>query len=316
MNMPRCDRYRFEVRVWGAFQFSGSSLGSGRKIMQQLHTRSVRLTPVSKFVDTILFARDIWGRQVIQSLLMYAMQGKFSRCQGEFDGACQLISFLFLLIKNFPRQAAGRQAGQNLSPLSPSAACSALCPLSRVTHSAPRILWELGTKSGIQVNYFKRIRLRNAPCGYFRNAPDSRCTFRTKFCIPLDFFLENGFTTRNYTSMRQCNSLKSYIVGPLFLKQTSAVVTSIVTRYKISICFISWRCKVRCPARVVGWQLKMIVRVTEHQQHRCLGLVRIFLLYELHLIKSVEQNTLRKDDKISANIGDLINRCNSIMLQG
>ena len=115
-------------------------------------------------------------------------------------------------------QAGSRQAGQNLSPLSPSAACSALCPLSRVTHSAPRILWELGTKSGIQVNYFKRIRLRNAPCGYFRNAPDSRCTFRTKFCIPLDFFLENGFTTRNYTSMRQCNSLKSYIVGPLFLK--------------------------------------------------------------------------------------------------
>ena len=128
MNMPRCDRYRFEVRVWGAFQFSGSSLGSGRKIMQQLHTRSVRLTPVSKFVDTILFARDIWGRQVIQSLLMYAMQGKFSRCQGEFDGACQLISFLFLLIKNFPRQAAGRQVKtSHLShPLLP-ALLSVLC---------------------------------------------------------------------------------------------------------------------------------------------------------------------------------------------
>jgi hypothetical protein len=29
--------------------------------MQQLRIINVRLTPVSKFVDTILFARDIWG---------------------------------------------------------------------------------------------------------------------------------------------------------------------------------------------------------------------------------------------------------------
>lgn len=73
MSMSRCDRYRFEVRVWEAFQFSGSSRGSGRNIMQQLRIVNVRLTPVSKLVDTILFARDIWGAAGDAELTLSAM---------------------------------------------------------------------------------------------------------------------------------------------------------------------------------------------------------------------------------------------------